>query len=69
MLSFPTGEEGAHQVLNDGRETLVFLAVSTARAPDICIYPDAGKLGAFERGPNGTGVWEFYRRARTRPGY
>jgi uncharacterized cupin superfamily protein len=62
VLSFLTGEDGAHQVVNDGDETLVFLAVSTAGAPDICIYPDAGKIGAFERGPNGTGVWEFYRR-------
>ena len=62
VLSFLTGEDGAHQVVNDGEVTLVFLAVSTAGAPDICIYPDAGKLGAFERGPNGTGVWEFYRR-------
>ncbi len=62
VLSFPTGEQGAHQVLNNGSETLVFLAVSTAGAPDICIYPDSGKLGAFERGPNGSGVWEFYRR-------
>ncbi|MEO9176808.1 MAG: cupin domain-containing protein [Gaiellales bacterium] len=62
VLSFPTGEAGAHQVVNDGSETLVFLAVSTAGAPDICVYPDAGKIGAFERGPNGSGVWEFYRR-------
>jgi uncharacterized cupin superfamily protein len=62
ILGFPTGEEGAHQVVNDGDETLVFLAISTAGAPDICIYPDANKLGAFERGPNGSGVWEFYRR-------
>jgi uncharacterized cupin superfamily protein len=63
VLSFLTGEQGAHQVANEGPDTLVFLAVSTAGAPDICIYPDAGKLGAFERGPNGTGVWEFYERA------
>jgi uncharacterized cupin superfamily protein len=62
VLSFGTGEQGAHQVMNDGPETLVFLAVSTAGAPDIVIYPDAGKLGAAERGPDGSGVWEFYRR-------
>ncbi len=62
VLGFATGEAGAHQVVCDGPETLVFLAISTAGAPDICVYPDAGKVGAFERGPGGSGLWEFYRR-------
>ena len=61
VLGFETGEAGAHQVVCDGPETLVFLA-SRPRAPRLCVYPDSGKVGAFERGPNGTGLWEFYRR-------
>ena len=62
VLSFATGEGGAHQIVNDGAEMLVFLAVSTSGTPDICVYPDSGKICAAERGPNGSGIWEFYRR-------
>ena len=62
VLSFATGERGAHQIVNDGSETLVFLSVSTAGAPDICVYPDSGTICAAERGPNGSGIWEMYRR-------
>jgi hypothetical protein len=30
-------------------------------------YLDSGKLGAFERGPDGTGVWELYGRTDAVP--
>lgn len=29
--------------------------------PDIVIYPDSGKLGAFERRPDGTGLDVMFR--------
>lgn len=62
VVSFLPGERGAHQLRATGSAPLRFLAVSTSGAPDIVIYPDSGKLGAFERRPDGGGVWELYRR-------
>jgi uncharacterized cupin superfamily protein len=48
VLSFPRGEDGAHQVANWSDVTARFLAVSTSDAPDLVVYPDSRKLGAFE---------------------
>jgi len=62
-VSFPPGPSGAHQVRCVGPDALRFLAVSTNGQPDIVLYPDSGKLGAFERRPDGSGIWELYRRS------
>lgn len=53
VLSFPTGERGAHQLANWTAETVRFLAFSTSGHPDLVIYPDSQKLGAAERRPGG----------------
>jgi hypothetical protein len=42
-----------------------FLAFSTSGEPDIVIYPDSGKLGAFERLPRGGGLRTMFRIADT----
>jgi len=63
VLSFPRGEEGGHQVANWGDSTARFLAVSTSGTPDLVVYPDSGKLGAFERLPDRNGLWEVFRVA------
>jgi hypothetical protein len=39
------------------------LAFSTSGEPDIVIYPDSGKLGAFQRLPQGGGVRSMFRMA------
>jgi len=63
VIALLPGEAGAHQLVAGGDAPLRFLAISTNGAPDLCVYPDSGKLGAFERlGDGGGGVWEFYRR-------
>jgi uncharacterized cupin superfamily protein len=62
-VSFPCGREGAHQVANWGDVTARFLAVSTSGTPDLVVYPDSGKLGAFERLPDRTGLFEVFRVA------
>jgi uncharacterized cupin superfamily protein len=54
-VRFPVGEEGAHQLVNDGDGDARFLAISTHGRPDVVLYPDEGKLGAVERTPGGTG--------------
>ncbi len=63
VLSYPAGEAGAHQLVNRGEETGRFLAISTSGAPDVVMYPDSGKLGAFERLPAGGGLYELFRRS------
>ena len=53
VVSFPTGEEGAHQVINRTGAAVRFLALSTNGVPDITIYPDSSKVSAAERVPGG----------------
>jgi uncharacterized cupin superfamily protein len=45
--AFPTGEEGAHRVVNDADETLRYLVVSTMDDPDVTVYPDAEAFGVY----------------------
>lgn len=51
--AFPTGEEGAHEVRNDGDEPLRYLSVSTMLDPDVLGYPDSGKVGVMAGSPPG----------------
>ena len=51
--AFPTGEDGTHEVRNDGDEPLRYLAVSTMREPDVMGYPDSEKVGVFAGSPPG----------------
>ena len=62
VFSFRVGEAGAHQVLNQGEVPALLLAISTQSGPDVVIYADSNKLGAFERRPEGGGLYEVYRR-------
>lgn len=61
VVAFPRGEEGAHQLMNRSAGTVRFLAFSTQPGPDIVMYPDAGKVGAFERKPEGGGLFKLFR--------
>ncbi len=65
VVAFLRGEQGAHQLVNRTQETVRFLAFSTSGDPDIVIYPDSGKLGAFERLPQGGGLRAMFRLADT----
>ena len=58
---FPTGEEGAHQLWNEGAEDVRLLAISTHGAPDVVIYPDTNKLSAAERLPGSDGRKHYFR--------
>jgi len=60
VVSFRTGDEGGHQIVNDGAEPARVLALSTQKS-DVVIYPDSGKLGAFERIPEGGGLYKLFR--------
>ena len=61
VLSFLTGEDGAHQFVNRTEQTVRLLAISTHGDPEIAIYPDSGKLGASERRPRGGGLRKSFR--------
>jgi uncharacterized cupin superfamily protein len=63
VVAFLRGERGGHQLVNRTEETVRFLAFSESGEPDIVIYPDAGKLGAFERLPEGGGLRKTFRIA------
>jgi uncharacterized cupin superfamily protein len=41
------GPETAHQLVNTGSEPLRYLAVSTSIDPEVCEYPDSGKIAAY----------------------
>lgn len=45
LLAAPAGGiETAHQIINTGKTDLKYLSVSTMQDPDICEYPDSGKI-------------------------
>jgi uncharacterized cupin superfamily protein len=62
VVSFLRGERGAHQIVNRSDAIVRFLAFSTNGDPDIVLQPDAGKVGAFERRPDGSGLRIWLRR-------
>ena len=61
VVRFPRGALGAHQLVNRSPSQVRFLSFSTSGEPDIVSYPDSAKLGAFERHPDGSGLWAIFR--------
>lgn len=50
LIGCPTGgPETAHQLVNTGDAPLRYIAISTLIDPDVCEYPDSGKVGAFAK--------------------
>jgi uncharacterized cupin superfamily protein len=45
----PGGPENAHQLINTGSETLVYLSIGAMVAPEVVGYPDSGKVGVSTR--------------------
>ncbi|QLK25478.1 cupin domain-containing protein [Natrinema zhouii] len=52
-VTLPADERGGHRVVNDGADTLRYLAMSTMNEPDVTIYPEMGKFGVFVGSPPG----------------
>ena len=61
VVSFLPIAAGAHQLVNRTGESVRFLSVSTNGSPDIVLYPDSGKVGAFARGAGNTGFRGLFR--------
>ncbi len=47
FISLPPGRPSAHQIINDSKAPLRYLAVSTMEIPELVEYPDSGKLGVL----------------------
>jgi uncharacterized cupin superfamily protein len=47
LTCFPAGPEGAHEVRNDGTETIRILMFSDVHTPGATSYPDSGKIGIW----------------------
>ena len=47
VAAFVRGEPGAHQVRNDSDEPARVVLFSTVSDPEVCVYPDEGKVGYF----------------------
>jgi uncharacterized cupin superfamily protein len=45
-IAYPVGPAHAHQMINDGSEPLVYLAISTGHTADVVGYPDSNKIAA-----------------------
>jgi uncharacterized cupin superfamily protein len=46
-IAFPVGPEHAHEMINDGTEPLVYLAIGTEHKCDVLGYPDSNKIQAI----------------------
>jgi uncharacterized cupin superfamily protein len=51
VVSFPAGATGAHQVANRSDSVARVLVIAEMNAPELAVYPDSGKVGAFEVAP------------------
>jgi uncharacterized cupin superfamily protein len=48
VIDCPAGDaSSAHQLVNTGDTELRYLAISTQIDPEVCEYPDSGKIGAY----------------------
>ena len=50
VIVIPAGPEYPHQIVNTSDAPLAYLSISTRQAPEVCEYPDSGKVNAFSNG-------------------
>ena len=55
-IAHPIGPDGAHQMINDGTEPLVYLCISTQHKCEVVGYPDSKKV-AMAAGPSFQQPW------------
>ena len=49
FVHFPKGPAGAHQVINRSDEPARYIVGSSKASPEVCEYPDSGKVAAASR--------------------
>ncbi|RTL44193.1 MAG: cupin domain-containing protein [Burkholderiales bacterium] len=50
VITIPAGPDYPHHLLNTSAAPLRYLSVSTQKEPEICVYPDSGKVGCYGPG-------------------
>ncbi len=50
VVLIPAGPEYPHQFINTSDAPMKYLSISTQERPEICVYPDSGKVGASAPG-------------------
>jgi uncharacterized cupin superfamily protein len=49
-ITIPAGPEYPHHLINTSDTPLHYLSISTQKSPEICVYPDSGKVGSYAPG-------------------
>ena len=52
LVRFPAGPEGAHKLMNRGREPVRLIMFSSSREPAVAVYPESDKVGVWSGGPD-----------------
>jgi uncharacterized cupin superfamily protein len=60
VAHFPTGPEGAHQMVNRTDAPARYLIAAAHVSPEVVEYPDSGKLAAMAR-TEGRQLWTIHR--------
>lgn len=61
LIGCPAGDAStAHQLVNTGGAELRYLAIATTVDPEVCEYPDSGKIGSYA----GQGEGELYHMSQ-----
>ena len=55
----------AHQIINTGKETMRYLALSTLVEVEACEYPDSRKVLVFTRNSGERGLRKMFRAETT----
>ncbi|HSI50323.1 MAG TPA: cupin domain-containing protein [Ideonella sp.] len=50
VIFIPAGPEYPHQLINTSDAMLKYMSISTQQKPEICEYPDSGKVQAWAQG-------------------
>ncbi|MBV8034535.1 cupin domain-containing protein [Roseateles sp.] len=50
VITIPAGPDYPHHIINTSDAPLHYLSISTHKEPEICVYPDSGKVGSFAPG-------------------
>lgn len=53
FICSPADPDQPHQIVNTSDAELSYIALGTTQRPDIFLYPDSGKYGAFDGDMNG----------------
>jgi uncharacterized cupin superfamily protein len=60
IIACPTGDRSvAHQIINDGKTDLKYLALSTKKPYDICEYPDSDKILSRVTSEDDSNLWNM----------